>query len=98
MSETNPNDPQADSHDPDALTRGNPKGEPRKSDAQRKADQERAADLARLAELQSEYVKVRDELKNAPTPAANPGAAALARKGEIAREISEIKRKHDLSL
>ena len=67
-----------------------PKGKPRK---EAKPVSERDADIARLAQLQKDYDQLRDQVKNAPTPAAGVGAEALAKKVAVAREITVLKQK-----
>lgn len=61
------------------------------------ANKGRAADLDRLAQLQKEYVDLRDQASRAPAVQRDPRQDALARKGEVTREMDEIKRKHGLA-
>lgn len=68
--------------------------------AQNDPEKDRGADLARLADLQKEYVDLRDKVSKADTSravATDPKAEALARKGEVTREMDAIKRKHGLA-
>lgn len=60
------------------------------------AGKDKDADLKRLGELEKEYLTLRDEVSKASQHQNQTYGEKLSRKGEVVREMDQIKRKHDL--
>jgi hypothetical protein len=113
MSETNPtaNPTPSTAANPVATTPTIPPGTPGKAPAKVDSvkaqpaaakptpEQDRDADLKRLSDLQKEYLDLKEQAGKAQAVPvqADPRAEALARKGEVTREMDAIKRKHGLA-
>jgi hypothetical protein len=89
---------------------GTPGKAPAKTDAAKAAqqpadaakptpEQDRDADLKRLSDLQREYLDLKEKTGKGPAVLVqvDPNADALARKGDVTREMDAIKRKHGLA-